>query len=266
MFQNKDSWVEQIYQYVEYYYWEPQYLNKKTSIAEVRATMRKTEAPLNAILNVSLRLLPSRILTNLLSLFSKADFGKEFALIDILSIIPETGHFAQPDIALETNTSRIFIETKIKADFTLPQTYKYIFLHAWWSQITGIYNKQPFIFFLSPNDIHKQWVAKERNKIFVKDNSVTSIVEYLNENPLPLKLGNLYSTEFLHKDTREILNIQQLGSTTWQNIGDYLNDEFENIKQQIHDDSQEVITKIIYDFLSELKNRNLYIPNLESFS
>jgi hypothetical protein len=262
MSQNKDSWIEQIYQYVEYYYWEPQYLNKKTSIAEVRATMRKTEAPLNAILNVTFRLLPSRILTNLLSLFSKADFGKEFALIDILSMIPETGYFAQPDITLETNTSRIFIETKIKSDFTLSQTYKYIFLHAWWNQRTGIYNKQPFIFFLSPNNIHKQWIAKERNEIFVEDNSVTSIVEYLNENPLPLKLGNLHSTELLHKDAMQILNSQQLGSTTWQNIGDYLNNELEDIKQQIYDDSLEVITKIIYDFLLELKNRNLYIPNI----
>jgi hypothetical protein len=41
------------------------------------------------------------------------------------------------------------------------------------------------------------------------------------------------------------LKLQQLGFTTWQNIGNYLNNEFENINPQIADDSQEVIAKII---------------------
>lgn len=27
---NKSSWIEEIYDYVEYYYWEPQHLNKQS--------------------------------------------------------------------------------------------------------------------------------------------------------------------------------------------------------------------------------------------
>lgn len=123
MFTAKNSWIEQIYQYVEHYYWCPQDLNKhstdkvgRNALKEVRAKMRRNEVPLNAIFNITLRLLLSRIVTNLLSLFVKSNFVQKSTLIDVYSAIPEMGNFTQPYIAIETENSRIFIETKINAD------------------------------------------------------------------------------------------------------------------------------------------------------
>ena len=264
MSSTKDSWIEQIYQYVEHYYWCPQDLNKQSTnkvggiaFQEVRARMRRYEVPLNAIFNITLRLLPSRILINILSLFSKGTFGQNFTLIDVFSMIPEMGNFVQPDIALETENTRIFIETKVKHSFTLKQIYKYIFLHAWLNQRTRIY-KQPFILLLSPKNIDIQWDNSDKNEIFREDKSIDSLLIYLNKQNLPMKLGNLVSTEFLHEDASKVLETLILGSTTWHTIGDYLNQELNSISQKNANDNQEVIYKLIADLLSELKNRQLY--------
>lgn len=230
---NKSSWIEEIYDYVEYYYWEPQHLNKqsKTTGAEVfkqvRARMRRMEVPLNAIFNITLRLLPSRIISNLLNLFYKADFGKEFLLINRLALVNDMGNFAQPDITLETDTSRILIETKINHKFSLDQTYKYLFLHAIWKQKTGI-SKKPYVLFLSKSDIYSAWALKERFKIFEVDKTATSVVSYIKNNPLPLKLGCIDSTLHLHEDVKQVLESLVIASTTWQAVGSFLHQEIEN--------------------------------------
>ncbi|BAZ16082.1 hypothetical protein NIES4071_79570 [Calothrix sp. NIES-4071] len=263
MFTTKNSWIEQVYQYVEYYYWCPQALNKQstekvggTAFRQVQERMRSYEVPLNAIFNITLRLLPSRILTNLLSLFVKSSFGQQFALIDVYSAIPEMGNFTQPDIAIETESSRIFIEMKIGANFHLDQIYKYILLHAWLNQKTGY--KQPFLLLLSPKSISKQWASTERNQIFTEDESVNSLLMYLKNQDLPIALGDLKSTEFLLPGASEVLESLTIGSATWSEVGNYFNQELESLHQKGFNDGQEVIYKLISDFLTELKNRNLY--------
>lgn len=260
---NKSSWIEEIYGYVEYYYWEPQHLNKqsKTTGAEafkqVRARMRSMEVPLNAIFNITLRLLPSRIISNLLNLFYKADFGKEFLLLNRLALVNDMGNFAQPDITLETETSRIFIETKINHKFSLDQSYKYLFLHAIWRQKTGI-SKKPYVLLLSKSDIYSAWAPKERSEIFEVDKTATSVVSYIKNNPLPLKLGCINYTLHLHEDVKQILESLVIASTTWQSVGSFLQKEIENTSQ-VCNENQEVINKLILDLLTELKNRKLFL-------
>jgi hypothetical protein len=262
MFTAKNSWIEQIYCYVEHYYWRPQELNKHSSykvdrsgFREAQLKMRRYEVPLNAIFNITLRLLPSRMLTNLLSLFVKGSFGQEFALIDVFSAIPEMRNFIQPDIAIETESSRIFIETKIKADFSIEQTQKYIFLHAWLNQKVGY--KRPFLLLLSLEGVKKQWKSTERNQVFIEDESVNSLLMHLKKQGLPITLGDLKSTEFLHSGASDVLESLTIGSATWSEVGDYFNQELERLHQK-YDDSQEVIYKLISDFIIELKNRKLY--------
>ncbi len=260
---NESSWIEEIYDYVEYYYWEPQHLNKQAkttggeAFKQVRARMRRMEVPLNAIFNITLRLLPSRIISNILNLFCEADFGRQFLLLNRLALVNNMGNFAQPDITLETETSRIFIETKISHKFSLDQTYKYLYLHAIWKQKTGI-SKKPYVLFLSKSDIYSAWAPRERSEIFEVDKTAASVVTYIKNNPLPLKLGCIDSTLHLHEDVKQILDLLVIASTTWQAVATFLYLEIENTSQ-VCNENQELISKLILDLLIELKNRNLFL-------
>jgi hypothetical protein len=114
------------------------------------------------------------------------------------------------------------------------------------------------VLFLSKSDIYSAWAPRERSKIFEIDKTAASVGSYIKNNPLPLKLGCIDSTLHLYEDIKQILESLVIASTTWQTIGSFLHQEIENTIQ-VCNENQEVISKLILDFLIELKNRNLFI-------
>jgi len=265
---NKNSWVEQLYQYVEYYYWAPNDLNKqsipgKTGFAEleeVRQKMRRNEVPLNAIFNISLRLLPSRITNRLLACFvvdSSTNFGDGFELVSIEGWGKDLANFTQPDVVLESDTTRVFIELKVNAPFSQGQVHKYVFLHALWN-MTAQKHKKPYLFFLSPRELYHQWGMPEREVIFREGTSANDLLNYMRAIPLPIKLGNKESTTSLHEEASRVFETLELGSATWHSVGACLQSELERFNKENRGEDKEVIAKLIGDLLDELDSRKLW--------
>lgn len=265
---NENSWIEQLYKYVEYYYWTPNDLNKKgilgktgsSAFEEVRNRMRRNEVPLNAIFNISLCILPAYIIEHILASFvvnKSTKFGKAFRLINTSSWEQYLDNFTQPDVAIESDSARIFIELKVDAPFTLSQVHKYLFLHTIWSKATQ-QEKKPYIFFLSRNGLLKQWDASERTSVFHDGHDVDDLYKYLKKTDLPIKLGNKESIVHLHDGAKHVLDKLELGFTTWQLVGECLWNEIERIAQTHMESEEEITTKLISDLLDELKNRKLW--------
>ncbi len=264
----KFPWIEQLYKYVEYYYWQPQQLSKqqipgKTGGAvfeKVRQRMRLDEVPLNAIFNISVGLLPSRVLNQLLNCFTcskTVNFGKRIELVDIHPQIQDPGSFAQPDLVLESDTSRVLVELKIGAKFNLSQIYKYLFLHVLWNRHTGV-RKKPYLFLLSREELYNQWKTSEREAIFVESKEASEVLKYLKRTALPTHLDSINSLTNLHEEAQLVLETLEVGFATWNTVGDLLKGESDRLNERELSDGEEVIDKLIDDLLNELKNRRLW--------
>jgi hypothetical protein len=268
--QNPNSWIEQVYQYVEYYYGTPNDLGKqsipgRTGRAEqdrVKTKMRHSEVPLNAILNISLCLLPSRIINRLLNCFlvdRVVDFGRKFEMVDISNWTDPARirNFTQPDVALESDESRVFIELKVNARFTLSQVQKYLALHTLWEKKDGP-GKQPYLFFLSPQDFYHQWDRKSPTKLR-EGSELQDLHEHLRPIHLPGKLGNLEITADLRQNIAQTLERLTLGSATWQSIGQRLQSEIDGSTNAVLGNTDDTASKLISDLLNDLGNRKLWM-------
>ncbi|MGQ0601275.1 MAG: hypothetical protein ACT4QE_06205 [Anaerolineales bacterium] len=265
---NQNSWVEQLYQHAEYYYWVPNALGKQSipgqrgyaKLEKIRRKMRSTEVPLNTVFNVLLRLLPDRLLSNLLVRFTAdngMDLGKNFELVDTSSWEIDLGNFVQPDVTLESDAARVFIELKVEDHFSIQQAQKYIFLHALWVIASGK-QKQPCLLFLSPKSLHSQWQPSERSMAFAAERNAADLLKFLKSTDLPTTLGNKPSTVYLHEHASRILDTLILGSATWRTVGHCLYGEMQNLTGNALSDSHETVAKLIQDFLVELKSRKLW--------
>ena len=121
---DRNIWPEHIYRYVEHYFWEPRHLIKTkgsrlaaTARGEKRINafyrvIRSQEVPLNLLLNIFLRVIPSRARTNLLrvSLSGPSNLAGPFQLL-----YGEDQEYTQPDVLLESNTERVLLEIKVDA-------------------------------------------------------------------------------------------------------------------------------------------------------
>ena len=263
----KNTWVEELYKYTEFYYWEPGHLNKVTkedkkgieSFKEVQRNIRRREVPLNAIMNIAMRLMPRSIICKIFQRVIKreADFGKELGFINIYEKIGAFKDYTQPDMVFESETSRVFVELKIDANLTLDQVYKYIFLHGLWQQRTNVM-KKPYILFIIKNDLQYQWVSKERDNLFRDGCDIKDVIEYIKNKELPLTLGKASSLEYLHKDVNTILGDLELGWSRWSELGEILHSEINGLSLSSMSDGEETIYKLINDILVDLENRQLW--------
>ena len=264
----KYPWIEQLYKYVEYYYWEPQQLSKQqipgqtggAAFKNVRQKMRCHEVPLNAIFNITVSLLPSRILNQLLNCFTRSktvNFGKPIKLVDIYPQINDPGNFAQPDLVLESDTTRILVELKVGAVFNIAQIYKYLFLHVLWNEQTGV-RKKPYLFLLSPKELYNQWKASEKEVIFVEGKEADEVLKYLRRTALPAHLNSINSSTNLHKEAQLVLESLEVGFATWNTVGNLLKEESDRLNGRELSDGEEIIDKLVDDLLTELKNRQLW--------
>jgi hypothetical protein len=178
------SWIEELYRYAEYYHGERQHLTGPRE--EVRERMRRTEVPLNAILNITLRLLPDSSTGRLLGIFltePRVHFGS-LALTRLHPDDAKLRHTVQPDVSLESETARVFIELKVSARCTLQQVQKYVLLHALRNNGTGA-GKVPFLLFLSPRRLYNQWEPGERDPVFAMGKGPEGLLEHLRATAFP---------------------------------------------------------------------------------
>lgn len=130
------GWADEYENIVEFYFWEPQHLNRYRradrpvlSSEAVLAALRKREVPLNHVLSIFLRLAPQELV------------ARWFRLCDLQAIEPTLLRYSdlrktpafeacQPDLALSDIGAAIFCELKVDAKLTSDQIYKYALFHA----------------------------------------------------------------------------------------------------------------------------------------
>jgi hypothetical protein len=243
------AWPELVYRFIEFYKWEPQHLGRGKSVREFQEGVRRKEVPLNFMFLLLLRWLPPDVTQKLLEQFA-------------LEGCSGTGHFRlahphfpsyiQPDVYLESERARVFIELKLNAKIDVEQVQKYLLLHSELEvQLSG---KKPFLFVLGPKDFADTWTPSGE--------ATNDIQSFLNrkiaETPLPKELAKRIND----KVSARYEDIKQrilYGATTWSCIGERLATVCDLYKRVGNHDTE---MRIISDFLADLEQRGLYAePN-----
>ncbi len=240
---SKLTWINQIYDYVEFYYWEPQHLGKKTpkgkggkkSLEKFRTSLRKQEVPLNNSFNILFHLLPQELKQKLLSSFKKLNYKHSEIVINKLT--EKTNGVLQPDVTILTENYKGFIELKVDASLSSNQIYKYILGHVKWEE-----SKKPFLFLLIKKDLVKQWNSKERKYIF----DINSLLKYLQTSfNMPKKLGKEDITCY-HKEMGKVIDNLEIAVFKWSELYSFLEKEVKNYE------SNETVKILIEDFMNDL--------------
>jgi hypothetical protein len=251
------SWVEELYRYAEYYHGERQHLMGPRD--KVRERMRRTEVPLNAILNIALRLLPASITERLLQIFL-ADHSTSFGALALrhpYADDPILGHTVQPDVSLKSETARVFIELKVNATFSLEQVQKYVLLHAPWNDKRGA-GRLPFLLLLSPRQLYDQWEIRERGPVLLPGAGPEDLLSYLRAKPFPAKLGNHLLSMLDQERVSHVLSTLRVGATTWQPLADAVQCELSRCQDRSIAEAEDTTWKLLKDLLGNLNHRNLW--------
>jgi hypothetical protein len=247
-----DGWPEITYGYVMHYYWEPQHLLRTVkSLADavarhkdpwtvVDAAMRSQEVPLNYLFNVLLRLGPTSMRSACLARFGVAP---DPALASLSLRRPgefklDGGTKVQPDVHLESESARIFIELKLGAKLNVKQIDKYVRLHRILDEAQGV-AKRGWILLLVKND--PVWLyasANEATRLTDLPTPVTDLPEQLSG------MANLTT------------NNVKFGATTWNDLAIGLQ-EYLLGRGNESTDAQEMLETLIGDFLHDLGRKRL---------
>ncbi|NWJ45966.1 MAG: hypothetical protein HXX08_08825 [Chloroflexi bacterium] len=262
-----NSWVKHSYHYfIEHYYWERQHFNRASSIEDLRKGIYRSEVPLNGVLTVLLRLLPSSTITRFLNCFEiegqKSFNPSTWSIFDFLEQIDSKIDFIQPDVTLESAETRTFLELKVAAVIEVEQFIKYILLLAHWNKINSP-SKKPCLFFVTKKELGLQWNKAEREKFFTGSSALFDLAQlkYKLHELLPPKLLAPY--EELKPAVEETLGQLVLGAATWSQIGLFFIQELEGLKSQPDSDYKEMSIKLIGDFVNELRERKLIVKTSE---
>jgi hypothetical protein len=235
----KDGWPDITYRYVTHYFWEPQHLLRTaSSIAAAQASsqkkedvvyrkLRTQEVPLNYLVNILLRIAPSAVRRTVLRPFG-IDIT-EAGLASLTLKTPQEWKFIQPDVHLESDASRVFIELKVDARLTLSQLNKYARLHRALNVEAGV--KRSYVLLL----VRQQAIMLSDIKKRFSCADAASVIPSLIE-------GGSGETVF--------------GATTWDAFGCQLLEEL-NRRQEEKNEAAEMLFVLINDFLADLDARGL---------
>lgn len=262
---NRNIWPEQLYRYVEHYFWEPQHLIKtpraaweagkrgETSKEAFYRLIRTQEVPLNFTLNLVLRIAPDSVKRAFLQRFRINETPMPLGSLKLL--YAEDQKFTQPDILLKTESQRFFIELKVSGSGSTDQLEKYAQLHAHLDQSES--PLEPHVYFLTPGPIERAWIPKaDRAPIlrkgfqsFVRD----ALVRRGSSSRQPLG-SNRPSFEDAYAS---VVNLLYVGHATWQAIGECLQQERDH-RLERGGEVAEMMHALLSDFLLDLEARGLW--------
>lgn len=233
---HNDGWPELTYRYIEHYAWEPQHLlltpggvaqaHGQERIKKVYERLRRQEVPLNYLLNVLLRLVPSSVRLACLEPFGLDLTDPGLASLSLRTPLDDAS--IQPDVHLESETARVFIEVKVDASLKLSQIRKYAALHA---KLDMTCIKRDYVLFL----VKPAMLA------------LTDIKQSFAHESAGLAIANLLGAE--GKDIT-------FGSTTWAEFAKTLQRELA-LRRTGESEAAEMLVILIGDFLADLKLRHL---------
>lgn len=248
--QNIDSstWPELVYRFVEHYKWEPQHLNGSVSTFYQR--IRSHEVPLNFLLNLFLRWSSSETISLILDQFGADLTGLDRTRLHLKH--PWSTKYTQPDVRIESDTARIFIEVKVGAFIKMEQVHRYLLLHAEMNSRFG--NKQPYLFFLTEADFRNCWRPLRETSEFENLHDFLKMrIDQARNLDTATKLRGINDASAQYD---AVVRDIRYGSTTWASIGKCL---ARRRSQCASDSVREVEARVLSDFLTDLNRRGFVI-------
>ena len=225
-----------------HYKWEPQHLSGSMKEFEDRARLQ--EVPLNFLLNAFLRFSSSATITSILTECGFSD--SELAARSLELKFPSETKFTQPDVLIESDEARVFIEVKVDSKVKLEQVQKYALLHA---MMNIQKKKRPYLMFLTKFPFPQWWSpSKDRG-------SSADVRSFLGE-----RLAAAQGFDFLKRTPDEAILMEyeevrrsiKFGAHTWNSFGNHLKVLSADL---VVNPDREVEVRVIDDFLSELRKR-----------
>lgn len=140
--ERSETWSDEYENILEFYFWEPQHLNrvspakeKRRPAKDVLSALMKREVPLNHQLNLFFHIAPRGLKARWLGGLLPAT-ACEAPHLRIVRGSPVFGA-CQPDLYFAGERSRAFVELKVDARSGLEQLCKYGLLAAWLDQSEG---------------------------------------------------------------------------------------------------------------------------------
>lgn len=237
-----DSWPELIYRFVEHYRWEPQHLGPDRT--GFYRKIRTQEVPLNLLFNMLLHVLPSAVLREWLgSVLPLRSSGTALRVR-----MPCDAPFGQPDVQIESEGERIFIELKVTAHTGLEQAQKYVLLHARCRNQDLPTPKQPSLLYVTRDGLTAHWTPTRQRPVDAR-----ALLLLLQAAPLTAQLATSHAALDLREQYHLVLDSLQLGACRWQELADSL----AAIRQNLPDSTQ----CFVAGFLHDLTRRGLWKPS-----
>ncbi|MGO9179182.1 MAG: hypothetical protein ACLQHS_07900 [Candidatus Limnocylindrales bacterium] len=239
-----ETWPELTYRYVKHYYWEPQHLRQtartldeveaggKSGVDVVDRKLRSQEVPLNYLLNVLLRIAPSSLRAACLEPFG-LDPSEPGVRSLSLRASQDLGRI-QPDVHLESDAVRVFIELKVGARLSVEQLNKYVCYHR-------ILNEQHakasyLLLLVKPTRNGELRIHRGRDHDDIDPRAAGATIPGL----LSMDSGGV-----------------TFGASTWTDFGNTLQAARDR-RQDGHDECDEVVMALVNDFLADLQLRRLW--------
>jgi hypothetical protein len=239
---NDNGFSDLLYRFIAHYKWEPQHL--LGSVKEFEDRARKQEVPLNFLLNAFLRFSSSATIGSILT---ECGFvGPELTSQALELKFPSETKFTQPDVLIESNEVRVFIEVKVDSTVKLEQVQKYALLHA---TMNIQEKKRPYLMFLTKYPFPEWWSpSKDRA-------SSTDVHSFLGG-----RLAKVQGFNFLKRvpdgaildEYEEVKRSIKFGAHTWSSFGNHLKALSAGLAEN---PDREIEVRVFDDFLSELRQR-----------
>jgi hypothetical protein len=238
------AWTEVLYRAIVHYAWEPQHKRHRT-VREFLDAIRHHEVPLNLLLYLLLRWSPPHTVRRLLK-----PFGIDPSVVqlgDLRVTCPSDRIYTQPDLCLESDMTRIFIEVKVGSKTGLPQVQKYLLLHADEDNRHGV-QKTPYLLFLTQVEFVKHWSPHTA--------AAGDVHDFLRATTKDAGIGTFAkgANRQLLERYDEVKATIQYGAATWKSVGGLLVRVCEEYQQAGRHDTD---IRIISDFITELRQRDL---------
>ncbi|MDD5228626.1 MAG: hypothetical protein PHN45_09260 [Methylococcales bacterium] len=161
------TWIDNYYESLEFFYWEPQHLGKKKSpdskidtLKKAQNRLRNMEVTLNQNLHQFFLLAPNLLRNELFSQLFRKNFQGDFFLegrnVDEKF---KLNNCVQPDILFNSETQTVAVEMKIGAKSSLNQVLKYALLGLA-VELQQKCEKEHFLVFLGKGNFADQWDEK----------------------------------------------------------------------------------------------------------
>jgi hypothetical protein len=162
--------------------------------------------------------------------------------------VPSETKFCQPDVLIESDASRVFIEAKIDSIVKLEQVQKYALLHA---TLNREQRKRPYLMLLTKIPFPRWW-SPSKDRVFA-----TEAHSFLKE-----RLDKAQGLGFLKQppdktvidEFEEVRRNIRFGADTWNSLGGHLGMLSAGLAET---SDSEIEARVIDDFISELYRRGL---------